>query len=298
MSDIPARDDDAAEAPDWFRWALAQLPERGRVDVEGAGIEWLTWGERGRPGLLLAGGNGAHMGWWRWIAPYLADGYRVTAMTWSGMGGSDWRDGYAPEQFVREAMGVAEATGLFSAPVAPVMIGHSFGGILTALAAATVGERLRGAILIDARLHTRSVWGADAAPVPPRRIHPSREAVIARFRLQPRQPQRHRYILDLIAGEALETADGGWRWRADPYIRHKTDLGTNLTGLIPRARCPLMFIRGGLSTTLTEDIWAEHQRLAPPGTPFVVIPDAHHHVMIDQPIALLSVIAAMVRMLP
>jgi pimeloyl-ACP methyl ester carboxylesterase len=179
-----------------------------------------------------------------------------------------------------------------------VMDGHSFGGMLTALAAATAGDRLRGAILADARLYTRSVWGADAGPVPPRRLYASRGEMIARFRLEPRQPQRHRYILDLIAGEALEEADAGWRWRADPELRHKTNLGSNLTGLIPRALCPLMFVRGALSATVTEDIWAEHKRLAPAGTPFVVIPDAHHHLMIDQPVALTSVISAMVQMLP
>lgn len=289
---------DAEDAPDWFRWALAQPHEQGRVDVEGAGIEWLAWGTRGRPGVLLVTGNGAHMGWWRWIAPFLAQDYRVSALSWSGMGGSDWRDAYSPELFVREAMVVAETTGLFDGSFAPVMVGHSFGGILTALAAATVGARLRGAVLIDARLHTRSVWGANAEPVPPRRIRPSREDTIAGFRLQPRQPQRNRFILDLIAGEALEAAEGGWRWRADPQIRHKTDLGTNLTGLITRALCPLMFVRGGLSTTLTQDIWAEHQRLAPAGSPFIEIPDAHHHVMIDQPIALLSVIRTLLAMLP
>lgn len=288
-----AGDEPDSGAPAWFLQALARPHEQGRIDVEGAGVEWLAWGERGRPGVLLTTGNGAHMGWWRWIAPYLAQDFRVAALSWSGMGGSDWRDAYAPELFVREAMAVARETGLFDGAVAPVMIGHSFGGILTALAAATVGDRLRGAMLIDARLRTRSVWGANAEPVPPRRTYVAREEMIARFRLQPRQPQRNRYILDLIAGEALEAADGGWRWCADPEIRHKTDLGSNLTGLIPRALCPLMFIRGELSTTLSEDIWAEHKTLAAPKTPFVVIPDAHHHIMIDQPIALVSAIRAL-----
>jgi pimeloyl-ACP methyl ester carboxylesterase len=213
------------------------------------------------------------------------------------MGRSDWRDDYSPELFVREAMAVAEETGLFDGPIAPVMIGHSFGGILTALTAATIGDRLRAAVLIDARLYTRSVWGANAEPVPPRRIYASREEALARFRLQPSQPMRNSYLLDMIAAEALEAAGDGWRWSADPEMRHKTELGSNLTGLIPRALCPLMFIRGALSTTVSEDIWVEHQALAPAGTPFVTIPDAHHHVMIDQPIALVATLRALLAML-
>ena len=97
----------------------------------------------------------------------------------------------------------------------------------------------------------------------------------------------------LLVQEALERVGDGWRWSADPEIRHKTKLGSNLTGLIPRAGCPLMFIRGALSTTVSDEIWAEHQALAPGGTPFVIIPDAHHHVMIDQPIALIAVLRAL-----
>ena len=282
-----------SDRPDWFDWALAQPHEQGRLAVEGAQVEWLAWGERGRPGLLMVTGNGAHMGWWRPIAPFFAGEWRVTAMSWSGMGGSGWREAYSPELFVREAQAVAHATGLFDGPIAPVMIGHSFGGILTALAAASVGDALRAAALIDVRLRTRSVWGADAEPAPPRRIYASREEAVARFRLQPSQPVRNRYLLDMIAAEALERAGGGWRWSADPEIRQKTELGSDLTGLIARARCPLMFVRGALSSTVSNEIWSEHRMLAPQGTPFVVIPDAHHHVMIDQPIALIATLRAL-----
>jgi pimeloyl-ACP methyl ester carboxylesterase len=286
--------DDSTDPPGWFRWAMTQTPERGRLPVEGAEIEWLAWGRRGAPGLLLVAGNGAHAGWWRHIAPFLAKNYRVATLTWSGMGGSGWRHAYTPELFVEEAMAVAEQSGLFEGGRTPVMAGHSFGGIVTMLAAATMGERLRGAILIDARLRTRSVWGADAEPQPAYRIYASREEAIVRFKLKPSQPQRNHFILDMIAGDALGAGTaGGWTWRADPNSRPKTELGTNLNDLIGRARCPLMFIRGALSSTTAGEIWEEHKALAPDGTPFVEIPDAYHHVMIDQPIALIVAIRAL-----
>jgi hypothetical protein len=37
-------------APAWFTAALAQVPERSFVDIDGVEIEVLTWGERGLPG--------------------------------------------------------------------------------------------------------------------------------------------------------------------------------------------------------------------------------------------------------
>ena len=77
--------------PAWFDAAIAQAPERTMITVEGANIELLTWGEVGKPGLLLLHGNGAHADWWSFIAPFFAKDWRVAAISWSGMGGSDWR---------------------------------------------------------------------------------------------------------------------------------------------------------------------------------------------------------------
>src|SRR4051812_1115568 len=64
-------------APQWFHEALAKTPERSLVATPRGRIEALTWGERGRPGLLFLHGNGAHADWWSFICPFFADEYRV-----------------------------------------------------------------------------------------------------------------------------------------------------------------------------------------------------------------------------
>jgi pimeloyl-ACP methyl ester carboxylesterase len=281
------------EPPEWFNWALAQPCESGFVTVQGANIEWAAWGERGQPGILLMTGNGAHVGWWRAIAPFLAKDHRVAALSWSGMGQSDWREAYAPDLFQAEAVAVAEEAGLFEGDIRPAFVGHSFGGFITVTAAANIGQHLRGAIFVDARLRTRRSWGAAADVVPPYRIYATREEAIARFRLQPAQPQANRYLIDMLADEALCQTAGGWTWRADPDIRAKTELGEDLTGLIGMAQCPLAFVRGELSATVTDQIWEELKAVASPGTPFIEIPAAHHHVMADQPIALIATLRAL-----
>ena len=48
------------------------MPERSFVEVDGAGIELLTWGDQGKPGILFLHGNGAHADWWSFIAPFFA----------------------------------------------------------------------------------------------------------------------------------------------------------------------------------------------------------------------------------
>ena len=110
-------------APAWFDEALAHhRPERSFVEVEGAQIEMLTWGERGKPGLLFLHGNGAHADWWSFIVPFFAAEFRCAAISWSGMGRSGWRDAYSIDQFGREALACAEAAGLFEAREKPIVI--------------------------------------------------------------------------------------------------------------------------------------------------------------------------------
>src|ERR1700754_2659259 len=100
-------------APAWFAKALAASPERALLPTPRGRIETLTWGERGKPGLLLVHGNTAHADWWSFIAPLFSADYRVSAMSLAGMGDSDWRDRYSSEDFCADAEAVACATGLY-----------------------------------------------------------------------------------------------------------------------------------------------------------------------------------------
>src|SRR6202008_2252868 len=102
-------DDGAPEAPPapaWFRNARAHEPEREMVSTPRGRIEALSWGERGRPGLLFVHGNTAHADWWSFICPLFAGQYRATAMSLAGMGGSDWRETYSCDDFAEDAEAV------------------------------------------------------------------------------------------------------------------------------------------------------------------------------------------------
>jgi pimeloyl-ACP methyl ester carboxylesterase len=53
------------------------------------------------------------------------------------------------------------------------------------------------------------------------------------------------------------------------------------------AKCPLASFWGGRST-LTVPLRERAAQVMPPGTPSIVIPDADHHVLVDQPLALIA----------
>jgi pimeloyl-ACP methyl ester carboxylesterase len=287
-----------AEIPAWYGDAMRREPEVGRLQVEGAGIEWAAWGERSKPGLLLLIGNGAQIGWWRPIAPILAEDYRVATFAWSGMGRSDWRDSYPVATLICEAVGVAQVAGLFDGPQAPYLGAHSFGGFVGLRLLIEHGARFAGGILIDSRLRSRQAWGANAQTVSPFHVHETKEQAIVRFRLKPEQPEVNRFILDMLAEESLEPVGDGWRYRQDPNMRSKTPLDGDLIPRIAETGCPLAFIRGARSGSVVDEIWHAQKAAAPAGTPFVEIPDAHHHLMIDQPLALIAAMRALLQCFP
>jgi pimeloyl-ACP methyl ester carboxylesterase len=287
-------------APAWFERTVADQPERTFVEVEGARVETLAWGERGKPGLVLMHGGAAHADWWSFIAPFFARDRRVVAPTFSGMGRSDWRPVYSFDQFVREAREAARAAGAYEAGP-PAVVGHSFGGrVAMGLAR---GEVL-GAVMVDPPFFAPQNQRLRSPPRPTRerRIQTSLEAVVARFRLAPPQACENLFILDHIARRsAVEVVDGkggkGWALSFDPHFWEKFTRVDPMS-LITAARSPLALIRGAKSQLFHPEDASYLLRLIAPGSPYVEIPEAEHHVMIDQPIAFVAALSALLAAWP
>ena len=286
-------------APAWFRAALADAPERSLVETPRGRIETLTWGERGKPGLLFVHGNTAHADWWSFIAPMFVADYRVCAMSLAGMGDSDWRDHYSSDDFAADAEAVARAGGLYEGGRKPVYIGHSFGGGQVFYAAACRPQQMHAAIIIDVGFRGPPEDAAAKAqlqrldPPPavrgPTRVYPTLADALARFRLSPAQPAENLYIVDLLARRGLKQVEGGWTWKFDPQMWEKLDRELIAAFFVapPRIDLPLAHIYGELS--LLRSI-PGLQDAYPANGLLVGVPQAHHHVMVDQPLALVAAI--------
>ena len=278
-------------APGWFTHALAHAPEILPLDVRDVPIELLAWGPRGAPGVLLCHGGMAHARWWSHLAPYLAQDRRVAALSWSGMGGSGWREAYSVDTYVEEAMAAAQSAGLFEGGP-PVFVAHSFGGAPAALAAHRHGDRLAGVILVDSGVSPPNPSAYMRRGAPGGKAYPSLEAALARFRLAPEQPVENLFIADMIARDALHETPHGWTWRFDPGFFTRMGAWDSWSAIADPA-CPLAFLYGELSAIVPPELRARQRAHAPPGTPFVGIPASHHHVMIDQPLALVAALRAL-----
>ena len=305
-------------APAWFTEALARAPERSFVPVAGAKIELLTWGERGKPGLIFVHGNSAHADWWSFIAPFFADDYRVAALSLSGMGASDWRELYSFDLFAEEIFACAKAAGLYEAAAKPVYIGHSFGGAQVLHSAARHAERMRACILVDtgfggpptpeefekmraealARGENVSGWGPRLSQRSGRnRIYPSLEAALTRFRFMPPQVPGNLYIADFIARHSLkrvaagegEGEGEGWTWRFDPGLWTKLDR-TGMGAIdFAAVTTPLVHVYGDRSAIIRRHGFGGREGSSLLAhVPSIVIPDSEHHIMVDQPLALVA----------
>jgi len=294
-------------APQWFKDAIAQEPERIFVDSLGTKLEVLVWGEVGKPGLLFVHGNSAHADWWSFIAPFFAEDYRVASMSLAGMGASDWRERYAFPDFAEDAEAVSRATGLYEGGRKPIYIGHSFGGGQVFFAASSHPERMHAAVMVDTgfgpppeELAKRQAQMQRIANIPtadrPSRVYPTLEAALARFRLMPPQPAGNAYIADFIAWRSLKEVPGGWTWRFDPNMWAKlnrdNDLRRDTSGNANNIPLPMVHIYGSKSRIV------EHRKAGAPspfpaGMPEIEIPDSHHHIMIDQPLALVAALRSL-----
>lgn len=284
------------QRPAWFTEALSCAPERSFTPVAGASIETLAWGERGRPGLLFLHGNGANADWWSFIAPFFARTHRVAALSFSGMGGSEWRESYSLDLHMQETFAVAEALGLFESPEKPLFVAHSYGGYVLMAGAAHHGGRLRGTVMVDSAIR-RPEEHRSWTPPPPRtahKIYASLPDALARFRFAPTQDCEHLFIADFIARASLKTVPNageeggeGWTWRFDPSLWGRLRL-VDLPALLAAPRCPLAQIVGDRSRLVAPPVADFMRETAPQGSPWIEIPDADHHVMVDQPLAFVA----------
>jgi pimeloyl-ACP methyl ester carboxylesterase len=285
------------DAPPWFRRALAVPFADEWADVDGARIHMLTWGERGRRGLVFVHGGGAHAHWWTHVASLFADDFRVVAVDLSGHGDSDHRPVYSLEQWTDEVVAAAEAGGVAGPPV---IVGHSMGGFVTIATAARHADRLAGAIVCDspvaapdAEVSAAHVGSAFGSP----RTYPTVEDALSRFRTVPPQEHYLDYVLDHVARRSMRPVEGGWRWKFDRGIFAQFAQAGSIRGValpyLPQVRCRLALLRSE-NGLVTRDIGDQMYEALGRVTPIIEIPEAGHHAMLDQPLILLTALRSLV----
>ncbi len=281
------------EAPSWFNEAVSFPCRQREVQVAGCTIRYRVWGEPEKPPLVMIHGGAAHALWWSVHACELSRHYFVIAPDLSGHGDSDRRQTYPMEAWAEEVMAVSDDA---SPGRAPVLVGHSMGGLVSIAAAALFGaERLAGAVIVDApvrRPDPESVEGKGGHAFRNPKTYPDFETARAHFRLVPQQPCEHRFILDHIARHSLHQTAQGWTWKFDPrvFMRFST---TSMRDYLAHVRCRVALMRGEFSSIVPPETGEYMCELLNRNAPLVEIPQAHHHLILDQPLAFIAALRAL-----
>ncbi len=287
-----------SETPFWFDRALSTPSEPGDVTVEDVSIHYETWGEVGRPGIALVHGSNAHLEWWRFVAPFLADQFRVVALDSSGNGDSGWREKYTGKVLGDEVAAVCEAADLSERPF---VVGHSFGGFTVLETGHHHGHDLGGLIFMDftvAPPEQYVEWGMRAErdgvkPGRKTRVYEDRATALGRFRYVPEQPVKHPAVLDYIAGKSLRQVEGGWTWKFDPGLFDYLEMGIDQRDKFAALPCRSAVILGEDSQD-EGAFFADHMAEITGGAlPIFRIPGTYHHLMFDEPLAVAMAIKAL-----
>jgi pimeloyl-ACP methyl ester carboxylesterase len=279
------------EAPRWFTDALAVTPEERTVEVAGTPIRYLRWGDTAKPGIVLVHGGAAHAHWWSFIAPQLTRQYHVVALDLSGHGESGRREEYPREVWADEVMGVADDA-RFIGP--PVLVGHSLGGLVSIVAASVHGDRLAGAVIVDSpvrRPDPESEEGARGRAFRNPKVYPDLATAMQHFHLIPPQPCENRFIVEHIARHSLHRVPEGWTWKFDPRVFVRFSLQP-MNDYLAAVRCRVAVFRGENSAVVPPETAEYMYELLDRNAPFVEIPDSYHHLILDQPLAFIAALRA------
>jgi pimeloyl-ACP methyl ester carboxylesterase len=279
--------------PAWFDWALAQACASRHVDVQACRIHYLSWQAMTEPrperGILFVHGGGAHANWWRFIAPFFAQQFRVAALDLSGMGDSARREEYSATLRAEEIRAVLGAADLGERPF---IVGHSFGGYMTLRFGVEYGEQIGGAVIADTPVRR------PGDPPPGRsdrvfnyaRTYATLEEAIARFRLLPAQPCENEFLVEFIARHSVKRTDKGWTWKFDPHAMGAKRWEEPFHEHMQNMRCRTALIHGQRSALVNSERAAYMSSLMGPKSPVVEIPEAQHHLMLDQPLAFVATV--------
>ena len=302
--------------PEWFARNIAAPHTSHEIAVQGCQIVYLKWSAvRPSPAarqLVFVHGGSAHAHWWSHLIPsLLEDGAQAISVNLGGMGESQHRLSYSPATYADEIMSCATDAGFDR----PLVIAHSFGGFVATACAALNPNRLTGVILVDSGVYPPGeevdYSSGVGAGLSGKKTYPSLDVISTRFKLMPDNPTENPFIkAHFLKHAVVELETGEWTWRYDvnrrtlgklyswkdlqsataagvpftvvygarssiwnrpPHVPQSQDERSGRTGL-QESSSSMRFMRETL----------------PEGTPFVEVADAGHHVMVDQPEALVA----------
>jgi 2-(acetamidomethylene)succinate hydrolase len=256
-------------------------------------VELRTWEWPGDPpATLLLHGIGNYGRYWDFLADEIAGRLHLVATDARGHGESGRpADGYAPEDFVADAIAVLDALSIERA----LVIGHSMGGTHAIRLAVAHPDRVERLVVVDAATEAM------------------REGSERARRLSLERPELFEYADDALAylrrtspgySEAVyknrmrwlfreEGGDLVWRSSRDALASIMSSRGSDLADALRAVRGPVLLVRGTRSNVLSAEVAERMLKSLANGR--LVELDAGHNVALDRPTELAEVVVNFAR---
>ena len=208
--------------------------------------------------------------------------YHVRSIDLRGHGDSEWIDppAYLYKDYAADLDEAARKLDLRDF----VLIGHSMGGTVSLLYAATYPGRVKALVVVDSTVNLSPDRIAALRDVGSRsgRSYASNEELVAKYRLRPGDSLATPDVVRHIASHsARQQPDGTWQHKFDRNVyatREVSDMRPNWD----RLRIPVLLVKAGMSDRLGAAVFADVKSRCPQAE-LVEVSNSHHHVTLDNP---------------
>ncbi len=282
---------DISNAPKWFFDAIAIEPKEESIENPKGGIAYSRWDNMNESEdlLILIHGTGAHKRWWDPIAPQFLDCAHIIAVDLPGMGNSSFREAYSIKDFGECIISIIEKEKLNKKIKKINIVGHSLGGQVAAYVASERTKLINNLIMIDTFIRPPGYdpKNHEGGPLRMIKYYPDKVSILKRFRLLPQQECLNDWFVRYIAEYSIKETDKGWRWKFDDAMFNGLE---RLFGYEFTFGCPTLFVYGAESLLMSGNILPNIKKNYSEIMDFRSVPDAAHHVFLDQPLEIVDII--------
>jgi esterase len=265
--------------------ALKPAPYTDRhVSVGGLKLHVQDYGTAGKPQMLCVHGSAAHAHWFDFVASGLNDEYHVLAPDQRGHGDSEWDLSAHPEynydRYAADLHELSEKLDLRDF----ILIGHSMGGLVSTVYAATHPGRARAFIMVDSSLDLPAERVASMNAVGSREgsSYESSDEFLASYKIRPSGSSATPDMVRHLGMHSVrQFEDGRWRNKVDRNV-YARRVGGNLIPYWAHIRIPALLLRGDRSNRISPQIIAQVRAHAPQ-VQVAEVAGCDHHVTLDNP---------------
>ncbi len=279
--------------------AAALMPaeyESHYLTVAGVKLHYQDYGDKTKPPMVCIHGGAAHAHWFDFVASELKKDFHVIAINQRGHGDSGWASppDYSYARYAADLNEAFEKLNLQNF----ILVGHSMGGVVSTLYAATYPGRAKAFILIDSTITMPEDRIASMHEVGNRegRSYASEGEFLERYKLRPAGTTATAEVVGHLArhsGRVFE--DGRWRHKFDRNVYALRERMDSLP-YWANIKIPALLVKGDLSQRISAEVVGNVRALCPQ-IQTAEVAHSDHHVTLDNPSGFVQAVGPFLRSL-